>query len=128
MRPSTRPASGFVPGAIEVPAGTTVLLVDGVGSTRRALAPLLDHAVWVQSDLDAAFEHGMTRDCALWNRTREEAETQWHAFMTEEIPHLATDRPWERANMVIAGNTPEPAPDRRDLLVAAQSRALDGII
>jgi hypothetical protein len=48
--------------------------------------------------------------------------------MTEEIPHLATDRPWERANLVIAGNTAERAPDRGDLLVAAQSRALDGII
>ena len=34
-------------GAIEVPGGTRVLLVEGVGVTRRALAPLLDATVWV---------------------------------------------------------------------------------
>ena len=127
LRPSTRPASGgFIPGTIEVPVDTTMLLIEGVGAARRTLAPLLDHAVWVQSDLDIAFERGITRDCALWKRTREEAETQWHAFLTEEIPHLETDRPWERADLVIAGNTAEPAPGRGDLRVAAQSRVLDG--
>lgn len=126
LRPSTRPSDRFVPGAIEVPAGTTVVLVEGVGSARRALAPLLDRAVWVQSDLDVAFERGLTRDCVLWNRTRDDAEAHWDAYLAEEIPHLSIDRPWERANLVIAGNTAEAVPDRGALLVAAQSRDLDG--
>jgi len=37
-------------GVIGVSAGAAVLLVEGVGSSRDALTPWLDAAVWVQSD------------------------------------------------------------------------------
>ena len=37
-------------GSIVVPAGTRVLIVEGVGATRRGLAPLLDATVWMQAD------------------------------------------------------------------------------
>ncbi len=41
-------------GAIEVPAGCPLLIVEGVGASRRELAELLDTVVWVQSDFAEA--------------------------------------------------------------------------
>jgi hypothetical protein len=37
-------------GAIWVPAGRTVLIIEGVGAVRRESAHLTDAAIWVQSD------------------------------------------------------------------------------
>jgi uridine kinase len=111
------------PGAIEVPADSTMLFLEGVGAGRRSLAPLLDAIIWVQSDNTLAFERGIIRDCALHNRSRTEAENQWAEWMTEEIPHLAADRPWERADLVLAGTDIGISVGAEDLVVAAQSLA-----
>jgi hypothetical protein len=51
-------------GAIEVPADTPFLIVEGVGASRRSLVPLIDAAVWVQSDFAEARRRGITRDLA----------------------------------------------------------------
>jgi hypothetical protein len=48
FRPPQWEASGR-PGAIEVPESCALLIIDGVGSGRRELAPLLDAVVWVES-------------------------------------------------------------------------------
>lgn len=45
-------------GAIEVPAGTHWLVVEGVGAGRRELAGLLDAILWVQTDVEAAEQRG----------------------------------------------------------------------
>ena len=83
------------PGAVAVPAGTAVVIVEGVGAGRRALSHLLDALVWVQSDAVLARERGIARDggdVAFWD--------EWEA---EEVPFLAADRPWERADAIAAG-------------------------
>ena len=41
-------------GRIEVPAEARTVIIEGVGVSRLALAPLLDVAVWVQSDFGEA--------------------------------------------------------------------------
>jgi len=38
------------PGAIEVPAGCPLLIIEGVGAARRETTRLADVAIWVQSD------------------------------------------------------------------------------
>jgi hypothetical protein len=50
------------PGAIEVPATASLLVVEGVGASRRALVPLLDAAVWVQTDRRVGLYRGIARD------------------------------------------------------------------
>jgi hypothetical protein len=88
-------------GAIEAPAGSRVLIVEGVGAGRRSLRHLLDAVIWVQSDLATARRRGIARDggdnaaIAFWD--------EWDA---EELPFLAADRPWERARLIVLG-TPE---------------------
>lgn len=95
------------PGAIEVPAGTRLLVVEGVGSSRRALADVVDVAVWVQSDVVEARRRGIERDVQL-GRTPDAAVEFWDRWDAEEVAFLAADRPWERADVVACG-TPELA-------------------
>ncbi len=88
-------------GAIEVPAGATVLVVEGVGASRRSLVPFLHTSVWVQSDVGEARRRGLDRDGGT-----AEAEAFWDEWSREEVPFLAEDRPWERARFVVCG-TPQ---------------------
>lgn len=86
------------PGAIVVPADATMLVIEGVGVGRRALAPLVDALVWVQTDRALATRRGLARDdddVAFWE--------EWEAV---ERPFLATERPWERADLVASGAGP----------------------
>ena len=66
-------------GAIEVPAGQQLLIVEGVGAGRRQLAHLFDAVVWVQSDFDVAEQRGIARDVAEGvNGDADEAAKFWH--------------------------------------------------
>jgi hypothetical protein len=112
------------PGGIEVPAATTVLFVEGTGAARRQLAPWIDVAVWVQADLDIAHHRGITRDCAAHHRTRGDAQTAWDSWMTEELPHLADDRPWERADLIVAGTDVAVRGHDADIVIAERSPLL----
>ncbi len=82
-------------GAITVPSGAALLVVEGVGAGRRALGPFVDALVWVQTDRAVATRRGLHRDggdVAFWD--------EWEA---RERPFLAADRPWERADLVVSG-------------------------
>ena len=110
-------------GAVEVPAGTTAVFVEGVGSSRSTLAPWLDATVWVQSDEAEAYRRGIERDIVL-GRDRAEAVAFWDEWMAHEGPFLAADRPWVRADVVIC-STPVPAvPD--GVVAVSRARAVPG--
>jgi hypothetical protein len=99
------------PDAIRVPAGVRLLVVEGVGAA--GLRDHTDRLVWVQSDLDDAERRGIARDVVL-GRTPAEARRFWDEWMEDEVPYLAAERPWERADLVVRGG----AGDRDVLLVA----------
>jgi hypothetical protein len=83
-------------GAVEVGAGCRAVVLEGVGAGRRELADLVDTLVWVQSDADDARKRGIARDggnVAFWD--------EWEA---EEVPFLDQQRPWERADVFVAGS------------------------
>lgn len=90
---SSRRASQFPPpawrersreGAIEVPAGRQLVIVEGVGAARRELTALLDVVVRVQSDMVEAERRGIERDGG-----DEAAASFWHLWMAEELPFMA---------------------------------------
>lgn len=99
-------------GAIEVPAGQELLVVEGVGAARRELLALLDAVVWVQSDLGEAERRGLVRD-----GDDQAAVDFWREWMAEEVPFLREQRPWDRAAVLVAGTPPVPH-DRDQVLVA----------
>ena len=105
-------------GAVEVPAGRQLLLVEGVGAGRRELTDLLDAVVWVQSDFEVAERRGIARDVAQGvNGDAEAAVRFWHEWMAEELTFLADQRPWERACAIVAG-TPPPGLGPDQVLLA----------
>lgn len=90
-------------GSIGLLAGASVLLLEGVGASRKALTPWLDATVWVQSDVVEARERGVARDIEL-GRTPEQAEAFWDEWEAEEVPFLDRDQPWCRASQVVCGS------------------------
>jgi hypothetical protein len=85
------------PGAIEVRARCPAVVLEGVGAGRRELTDLVDVLVWVQSDAGDARTRGIARDggdVAFWD--------EWER---EEVPFLDQHRPWERADLIVAGTS-----------------------
>ena len=54
-------------GRIDVPANVQTVIIEGVGVSRRTLAPLVDVAVWVQSDFGEA-RRGEAGCAVTWSR------------------------------------------------------------
>ncbi|MBO0702665.1 MAG: hypothetical protein J2P38_07020 [Candidatus Dormibacteraeota bacterium] len=87
-------------GSVEVPAGTRLLLLEGVGASRRELRGWLAGALWVQTDLDEALARDRVRVAA-----GEIGPEDYDAWMAEETEFIADQRPWEHANLIIAGSS-----------------------
>ncbi|RDV12914.1 hypothetical protein DXK94_00220 [Arthrobacter sp. RT-1] len=109
------------PGAIALPAGRSVVWVEGSGSSRQALTDLIDASIWVQCDNLEARRRLRARD----GQEEEELHREWEE---QEIPFLLQDRPWERATVIVAGRplmehdpntqvvTAQPAPARAEVI------------
>lgn len=102
------------PGAIEVPRGCTLLLLEGVGAARRELMHAVDAVVWVESDFEQARARGIVRD-----GDSAEAAAFWDEWMAAELPFLADQRPWQRADVIVSG-TPELEHDPATQVVVRQ--------
>jgi hypothetical protein len=101
------------PGAVTVPAGCPLVVVEGVGIGRRDLAGFFDALVWVQTDRAVAWSRGLARDGGS-----AEQEAFWHEWEAEERPFLAAERPWERADVVVDGAPDVPHDPATELVVA----------
>ena len=111
-----RPPDGDVCGRrrlIAIAAGLDLVVVEGVGASRTALAPWIDHSAWLQADVGEAVRRGIARDGGP-----EVAGALWGAWMEEEVAFLAHDRPWERASLIVAGTPGQPHDRDTEVLVA----------
>ena len=98
-------------GAIDVPESATALLIEGVGASQQSLSAWVDNAIWVQSNAAEAERLGIARDIASGvNGDRHQSIAFWHAWMDEERPFLERDRPWQRADLIVAGTSATPVP------------------
>jgi hypothetical protein len=90
-------------GAIEIPPHSDLVIIEGAGAARRELRPLTDTVIWVQSDMAEAERRGIERDGG-----DEAAIAFWHLWMAEELPFMARQQPWTRADIIINGTPPMP--------------------
>jgi hypothetical protein len=88
-------------GHLDVAAGLSTVLIEGVGVSRQVLLPFVDVAIWVQSDFVEAKRRGMDRDMAELGRNEEEALRLWDEWDAEEQPFLLDDQPWRRAHLIV---------------------------
>ena len=98
-------------GRIDLNPDASTVIIEGVGVSRRTLEPLIDVAIWVQSDFVEAKRRGMLRDMAELHRQEAEAERLWDEWEAEEVPFLREDRPWQRAHFIVgtASSVPHDA-------------------
>jgi len=68
-----------------------------------------------QSDLAEAEQRGIERGGG-----DEAAVSFWHLWMAEELPFMAQQRPWTRANVIVAG-TPSVPHDPPNKVVIAEA-------
>ena len=102
-------------GAIQVPVGCPLLVIEGVGAARRESAHLIDVAVWVQSGEPEIERRSRGRVGKPGNAP---TTRDWLDWMAEEVPFVADQRSWERAALVVCG-TPEISFDPASELVVA---------
>jgi hypothetical protein len=100
-------------GAIEVPPGRALVIVEGAGAARHELMHLVDAAIWVQSDMAEAERRGIARDGG-----DEAATTFWQLWMAEELPFMAQQQPWTRAGFIVAGTPRLPHDPAAQVVIA----------
>jgi hypothetical protein len=103
------------PGAIEVPAGCPLLIIEGVGAARRESAHLTDAAIWVQADERETERRNLARVGQPAGPPTVQHLRDW---MAEEIPFLAGQRPWEHADLIVCGTPQIPVDPATELVVA----------
>jgi hypothetical protein len=102
-------------GCIEVPAGCPVLIIEGVGAGRSEVSHLIDVLVWVQADQQEAEQRSLAR---VGQPGGPQTAGHYREWMAEEEPFLAGQRPWERADMLVAGTPRIPFDPASELVVA----------
>ena len=86
-------------GAVEVPTGSTHLLVEGVGVGRAGLHAQFDVRLWVETPRPLRQARDEVRLAA-----GEMSADSYAGWMAAEDAHFAADRPWERADVVVDGS------------------------
>ena len=80
-----------------VSAGATVI-VEGIYTSRRELAPLYDFRVWVDCPRDLRLRRGIERD-------GEESRARWERdWMPNEDRYVEEHRPNQTADLIVSGN------------------------
>jgi hypothetical protein len=102
-------------GSIDVPVACPLLMIEGVGAGRREAAYLIDALMWVQSDQAEAERRSLARVGQPGGPRTVQDLREW---MAEEEPFLAEQRPWERADLVVAGTPQIPFDPLTELVVA----------
>lgn len=103
--------SPFMPGhepppVVDQPV-TDVLLVEGVGSGRRELAPWLGGVVLVSTPREVCLARGIARDLAGGGYESEaQVRALWEDWAQQEDAHYASDDVHERADLVVDGTRP----------------------
>jgi hypothetical protein len=83
-----------------------LVAIEGVGSGRRSLVEYIDSVIWVQADRDITARRDRDRIQA-----GEIDQAGYEGWMSEEIPFQATERTWERADLIVSGAFPVDAPE-----------------
>ena len=78
-----------------------VIILEGIGAARRAVASRLCYAIWIQAPAQLRLQRGLERDIAVPG-----AQELWESFMPGEKDFFEADGALQRADMVVDGSVP----------------------
>lgn len=84
----------------EVP-WSPVVIIEGVGASRQAVADRLTFTIWIEVDAAERLRRGLERD-----RDQEIIVEIWQRWQVMEAEFFARDKPQERADVVVSGVSP----------------------
>lgn len=100
-------------GAIAIEEGCAVVIIEGVGASRKEIRPWLTSSIWIQSDMDEAERRGIARDGGT-----DAAKQFWMDWMKEESAFLVGQQPWLHATAIVNGTPQLPYDREREVVVA----------
>jgi cytidylate kinase len=92
----------------DVPAAPAVI-IEGVSSARREVAPHLAFAIWVQAPRPVRLARGLERD-------GEAARPAWERWMAEEDAHFRSDETIARCDLFVDGARSSPHDPEREFV------------
>jgi len=102
---SYQPASWWEnhhPEAIENQPVTSIMILEGVSSSRKEFDEYLSLRIFVDTPKEVCLKRGIERDMAT-GKSVEEVAKMWEDWFTEEDAFFANDDPKTKANVVIDG-------------------------
>ena len=87
-------------GAVELPGGLEVLVLEGVGASQPSLLDLVDLVLWVETDEPTR----LARDVVRVHQGGEMSLDDYASWMAEENAYVTASRPWENAAFVVNGS------------------------
>ena len=91
---------GLLPEPVETPFAPVILL-EGVGASRKELTGRLHYAIWVETPEDERLRRGLERDAGI-----EGIREIWLKFQVGERAFLEADGARERADLILDGRVP----------------------
>jgi len=96
-----------------------VVVIEGVGATRKAWRDRLALRVWIDADSDLRLRRGLDRD-------GEELAEFWRGWREAEGRYEAEENPIAHVDLVVDGSPePEPPDPEREFVVSSRPRAAD---
>jgi uridine kinase len=92
---------------------TDVVVIEGVGATRKAWRDRLGMRIWVDTDSDLRLRRGLERD-------GEELANFWHDWRIAEDRYVADEQPQRHADLIVAGDPTEPHDPEREFVVLSE--------
>ncbi|HEU4909097.1 MAG TPA: hypothetical protein VFT17_09545, partial [Propionibacteriaceae bacterium] len=86
-------------GAIVIENDRDFVIIEGVGSSQETVRPKLDVIIWVETPQSVRESRDAARVAA-----GEISATSYANWMAEENGYMATERPWEHAELIVDGN------------------------
>lgn len=85
---------------------TPIMILEGVGSLRKELAPFLSAGVFVDTPREVCLERGLERDRGMDGKTDKQITEQWNTWLNADDRYFEMDNPKATAKYVVDGTKP----------------------
>lgn len=101
---------------------TPIMIVEGVGSSRKELRDYMSIKIFVDTPRSICIERGLARDRGMGGKSEEEIVALWEQWLKWDDEYFAKDNPQSIADTIVDGTKPYD-----DILKALQYKSQEYI-